>query len=72
MRTTPTSAAGQRELLRGHLAEIVPDDDERDWLEPRLAVLLGGEDSYSREDLFAAWLTWFERRRATGATRWPG
>ena len=55
------SAGEQRERLRGHLAEIVPDADERTWLEPRLAVLLGGEDSYSREDLFAAWLTWFER-----------
>jgi class 3 adenylate cyclase/tetratricopeptide (TPR) repeat protein len=54
-------AAAQRERLRAHLAEIVPDADERAWLEPRLAVLLGGEDSYSREDLFAAWLTWFER-----------
>jgi class 3 adenylate cyclase/tetratricopeptide (TPR) repeat protein len=58
--------AVQRERLRAHLAEIVPEADERAWLEPRLAVLLGGEDSYSREDLFAAWLTWFERVSAGG------
>src|SRR4051812_421682 len=60
-------AGGQRDRLRAHLAEIVPEEDGRDWLEPRLAVLLGGEDSYSREDLFAAWLTWFERLSHGGA-----
>jgi class 3 adenylate cyclase/tetratricopeptide (TPR) repeat protein len=58
---TTEAAAVQRERLRRHLAEIVPDAQERDWLEPRLSVLLGGEDSFGREDLFTAWLTWFER-----------
>jgi class 3 adenylate cyclase/tetratricopeptide (TPR) repeat protein len=51
----------QRDRLRAHVADIVADPDEREWLEPRLAVLLGGEHSYTHEDLFAAWLTWFER-----------
>jgi class 3 adenylate cyclase/tetratricopeptide (TPR) repeat protein len=54
-------AAEQRERLLTQLAEVVHDAAERDWLAPRLAVLLGGEDSYSHDDLFAAWLTWFER-----------
>src|SRR4051812_23843330 len=58
---TTEAAAVQRERLRRHLAEIVPDAQEREWLEPRLSVLLGGEDSFGREDLFTAWLTWFER-----------
>ena len=58
---TTEAAPVQRERLRRHLAEIVPDGQERDWLEPRLSVLLGGEDSFGREDLFTAWLTWFER-----------
>jgi class 3 adenylate cyclase/tetratricopeptide (TPR) repeat protein len=58
---TAEPAPAQRERLRRHLAEIVPDAQERDWLEPRLSVLLGGEDSFGREDLFTAWLTWFER-----------
>nr|WP_281371525.1 AAA family ATPase [Petropleomorpha daqingensis] len=58
---TTEQAPVQRERLRRHLAEIVPDAAERDWLEPRLSVLLGGEDGFGREDLFTAWLTWFER-----------
>jgi class 3 adenylate cyclase/tetratricopeptide (TPR) repeat protein len=52
----------QHERLRVQLAEVVHDAAERDWLAPRLAVLLtGGEDSFSHDDLFTAWLTWFER-----------
>jgi tetratricopeptide (TPR) repeat protein len=53
-------AAEQRARLQASLEEMVPDLDERAWLEPRLGVLLGGEDSYTHEDLFAAWLTWFQ------------
>src|SRR3954462_13004707 len=37
---TAEPAPAQRERLRRHLAEIVPDAQEREWLEPRLSVLL--------------------------------
>ena len=38
------------------------DPDEREWLRPRLAVLLGfGQQRFPKEDLFAAWTTFFER-----------
>jgi tetratricopeptide (TPR) repeat protein len=49
--------------LRATLAEHVPDDDERRWIEPRLAHLLGLEDrtATDKEDLFAAWRLLFER-----------
>ena len=43
----------------------VTDPEERDWLSPRLGVLLGGDlsarDSYAPADLFAAWQVFFER-----------
>ena len=50
------------ERLDAGLAEYVPDDGERDWLRPRLAVLLGapGAGSFAREDLFAAWTAFLE------------
>lgn len=36
--------------------------DEQEWLRPRLAVLLGvGSQRFPKEDLFAAWTTFFER-----------
>jgi len=49
----------QAALLRDGLAEIVPDPEEREWLEPRLAALLGigAVASFKREDLFNAWAT---------------
>ncbi|MGH3362591.1 MAG: AAA family ATPase, partial [Nocardioides sp.] len=44
------------------LAERVADEDERQWLRPRVASLLGEEaGEYAREDLFAAWGRFFER-----------
>ncbi len=51
------------ERLEAGLAEFVPEAEERDWLRPRLAVLLGAGSSASlaREDLFAAWTTFLER-----------
>ena len=41
----------------------VDDPEERAWLAPRLAALLGagGAVGFAREDLFAAWTTFFER-----------
>ena len=45
------------DLLEQALGTYVSDADERDWLRPRLEVLLGAAsgEGYSREDLFAAW-----------------
>lgn len=57
---TDTGPMVLRHLDQG-LVEFVADDAEREWLRPRLAVLLGASDaSYSREDLFAAWTAFFE------------
>ena len=52
-----------RRQLAGMLAEIVPDPTERRWIEPRLTGLLGLDElpAESREELFAAWRTFFER-----------
>ena len=45
------------------VAENVPDEAERRWIEPRLAHLLGLADAPGgdREELFSAWRTFFER-----------
>ncbi len=52
-----------RSKLAASIAQHVPDDEERRWLEPRLAFLLGLEErpAGGREELFAAWRTFFER-----------
>ncbi|HTY71834.1 MAG TPA: adenylate/guanylate cyclase domain-containing protein [Actinomycetes bacterium] len=50
-----------RRLEEG-LEQFVPQPDERDWLRPRLAALVGaGAGGFAREDLFAAWTAFFER-----------
>ncbi|HEX6662081.1 MAG TPA: AAA family ATPase, partial [Gaiellaceae bacterium] len=51
------------EKLQATLAEHLLDPDERRFVEPRLAHLLGlGErESHERQDLFAAWRLFFER-----------
>ena len=56
-------AASSRTKLQAALAEHVPDDDERQWAEPRIAQLLGLEENagQQREDLFSAWRLFFER-----------
>ena len=52
-----------RERIASTLAEYVPDDGERRWIQPRLLQLLGLEEGRGgeREELFAAWRTFFER-----------
>jgi class 3 adenylate cyclase/tetratricopeptide (TPR) repeat protein len=52
-----------RPKLAACLAENVPDPEERAWIEPRLANLLGLEErtDSDRQDLFAAWRLFFER-----------
>jgi class 3 adenylate cyclase/tetratricopeptide (TPR) repeat protein len=49
--------------LRNVLAEIVPDEDERSFVEPRLQHLLGLTERTApdREDLFSAWRLFVER-----------
>jgi class 3 adenylate cyclase/predicted ATPase len=62
----PSSALGKlQEALQTHLE----DDEERRWVEPRLAHLLGLEEGVpgDQENLFAAWRILFERL----AERWP-
>jgi class 3 adenylate cyclase/tetratricopeptide (TPR) repeat protein len=56
----PVSALAK---LRASITEIVPDPEERKWVEPRLAHLLGLEErtAADKEDLFAAWRLFFER-----------
>ena len=51
------------ELVERGLTAYVDDPEERAWLAPRLAALLGagGATGHAREDLFAAWTTFFER-----------
>jgi class 3 adenylate cyclase len=56
--------------LRTALAEYVPDADDRAWLEPRLAGLLGAAPmpTGDRAELFSAWRTFFERIALRGTT----
>ena len=56
----PSSALGK---LQATLSEYLLDDEERRFVEPRLAQLLGlGEqETRERQDLFAAWRLFFER-----------
>ena len=56
-------AATTRERIAATVAEYVPDAEERRWIEPRLLQLLGVEEGRAgeREELFAAWRTFFER-----------
>jgi class 3 adenylate cyclase/tetratricopeptide (TPR) repeat protein len=55
--------ATTRERLAATLLEFVPDPAERERLEPALLALLGAGDATGgrREELFAAWRTFFER-----------
>ena len=52
-----------RARLTSMLEQFVPDAGERRWISPRLAGLLGIADlpAEGREELFAAWRTFFER-----------
>jgi class 3 adenylate cyclase/tetratricopeptide (TPR) repeat protein len=52
-----------RQKLAECLAEYIPDAEEREWIGPRLANLLGLDDrsDTDRQDLFAAWRLFFER-----------
>ena len=56
-------AESARAKLRATLEEYLDDADERTWVEPRLAHLLGLEDrgQGDQENLFPAWRILFER-----------
>ncbi len=55
--------AATREKVAATLEQFVPDVDECRWIAPRLLALLGLEEvpTGQREELFAAWRTFFER-----------
>jgi class 3 adenylate cyclase/tetratricopeptide (TPR) repeat protein len=55
--------ASAREKLRATVEEHIPDEEERRWVEPRLAHLLGLEEGTpgDQENLFSAWRILFER-----------
>jgi class 3 adenylate cyclase/tetratricopeptide (TPR) repeat protein len=61
--TEDEDAASARAKLRATLEQHVPDSEERSWVEPRLAHLLGLEEGVSgdQENLFSAWRVLFER-----------
>ncbi|HEV3212279.1 MAG TPA: adenylate/guanylate cyclase domain-containing protein [Acidimicrobiales bacterium] len=63
-------ADSSRAKLAASVAEYVADDDERRWIEPRLAHLLGLAEAPTgdREELFSAWRTFFERIAELGVT----
>jgi len=52
-----------RTRIAATLVEYVPDEEERRWIEPALLTLLGIGDATtgSRDELFSAWRTFFER-----------
>jgi class 3 adenylate cyclase len=52
-----------RRQLGSALQELVRDETERQWIEPRLSVLLSQDaaDAFDRDELFAAWRRFFER-----------
>ncbi len=61
---TDTTRTKVLEMLATH----VPDEDERQWIEPSMLALLGvGEaPAGGRDELFRAWRTFFERLASTG------
>jgi class 3 adenylate cyclase/tetratricopeptide (TPR) repeat protein len=54
-----------RSKVAASLAEHVPDEDERRWIEPALLTLLGIGSGAATAELFGAWRTFFERLAAT-------
>ncbi len=59
-----------RRKIAAAVALYVPDAAERRWIEPKLLGLLGIEElrATDREELFAAWRTFFERVSELGTT----
>ena len=61
--TEDEPAESALEKLAAVLHEIVPDTEERSFVEPRLQHLLGLTDRVApdRQDLFSAWRLFLER-----------
>ncbi|MGA7989200.1 MAG: adenylate/guanylate cyclase domain-containing protein [Candidatus Dormiibacterota bacterium] len=59
-----------RAKLRASVEEFVSDPEERRWVEPRLAHLVGLEEGVASDprDLYAAWRFFFERLAAQHVT----
>ena len=59
-----------REKLQAAVSQYVADEEERSWIQPALAGLLGLEElpSVERERLFSAWRTFVERVAEHGTT----
>jgi class 3 adenylate cyclase/tetratricopeptide (TPR) repeat protein len=59
-----------RERVASTVAQFVPSEDDRRWVEPALLTLLGLEPSPAggRDVLFAAWRIFFERIAERGTT----
>ncbi|MBI3748497.1 MAG: AAA family ATPase [Chloroflexi bacterium] len=57
-----------RAKVAAMVAEHVPDEAERVWIEPAMLALLGAGEAPAggRDELFRAWRTFFERLSATG------
>ncbi len=55
-----------RRKLSEAIAQWVPDEGERAWIEPALLTLLGIESGMGAEQLFGAWRTFFERIASAG------
>ena len=68
LESEPLEAA--RAKLRRTVEQFITDAEERHWVEPRLAQLLGLDSETSSEprDLFAAWRMFFERLAADQLT----
>ncbi len=66
----PDDAGKARLRLRTAVAEYVASEDDRRWLEPRLAALLGLDDAPpgDRDELFAAIRTFFHHIAGRGPT----
>jgi class 3 adenylate cyclase/tetratricopeptide (TPR) repeat protein len=58
--------AAARAKLAWTLADYFPAEDERRWVEPRLAQLIGADEqrTHEQDSLFAAWRLFFERLSA--------
>ena len=54
-----------RARIAATVAEHVPNEGERHWIELALLALLGVESGVASEQLFGAWRTFFERMAAT-------
>ena len=58
--------ATTRRKVSETVAQWVPEDAERSWIEPALLTLLGFESGMAAEQLFGAWRTFFERIAESG------